>query len=85
MSYQSVNPMQGDAGEFAERLEGSQTTAKSAAVARSDKSGERIKIQEAENQITDRMRPSLAVLDICDQRFLCRIAKKLGCQFCAKK
>ena len=85
MSYESVNPMQGDAGEFAERLDGSQATAKSAVVARADKSGKRMKIQEAENEITERMRPSLAVLDICDQRFLCRMAKKLGCQFCAKQ
>jgi len=85
MSYESVNPMQADAREFSERLEESEMTAKSAVVALCDKSGERIKIQEAENQITERMRPSLTVLDICDQRFLCRIAKKLGCQFCAKK
>ena len=85
MSYQSANPMQRNAGQLAERLEESEMTAKSAVVAPCDKSGEKIKIQEAENQITERMRPSLTVLDICDQRFLCRMAKKLGCQFCAKK
>ena len=85
MSYQSANPMQRNAGQLAERLEESETTAKSAVVALCDKSGERMKIQEAENEITERMRPSLAVLDICDQRFLCRMAKKLGCQFCAKQ
>ena len=84
MCYENVNPTQGDAGEFAEWLEASETTAKSAVVVLCDKSGERMKIQEAENQITERLRPSLAVLDTCDQRFLCRMAKKLGGQFCAK-
>ena len=48
-------------------------------------SGKMVKIQEAENQITTLIRPSLPVLDICDQRFFCRMAKKLGCQFCAEK
>ena len=47
-------------------------------------SGKMVKIQEAENQITTLIRPSLPVLDICDHRFFCRMAKKLGCQFCAK-
>ena len=47
--------------------------------------GKRVKIQKAENQITTLMRPSQPVLSICDQRFFCRMAKKLGCQYCAKK
>ena len=45
--------------------------------------GKMVKIHEAEKQITTLMQPSLPVLDICDQHFLCRMAKKLGCQFCA--
>jgi len=52
---------------------------------RATKFGKMVKIQKAVNQITTPMQPSQLTLDICDQRFLCRMAKKLGCQFCAKK
>ena len=41
--------------------------------------------QETANLIVTPMPPSQPVLDICDQRFLCRMAKMLGCQFCAKE
>ena len=48
--------------------------------------GKMLEIQEAENRITTLMRPSPPVVDFCrNQHFLCRMAKKLGCQFCAKK
>ena len=47
--------------------------------------GKMVKIQEAENQITTLMMPSQLALDICNQHFLCRMAKKLGCQFCVQQ
>ena len=46
--------------------------------------GKMVKIHVAENELTKVMRSSQPV-DICDQRFLCRMAKKLGCQFCVEK
>ena len=47
--------------------------------------GKTVKVQDVVNEITPLMRSSQPVLDICDQRFFCRMAKKLGCQFCAEK
>ena len=57
------------AGDIAEKLEKAETS----------------EIHESVNQSTSLMRPSIPLLSICDQRFLCRMAKKLGCQFCANK
>ncbi len=42
-------------------------------------------IREAVNQSTTLKRSSMPILNICDQRFLCRMAKKLGCHYCANK
>ena len=42
-------------------------------------------IHEAKDQIDTLIHPAFPTLDVCDRRFLCRIAKKLGCQFCAKE
>ena len=42
-------------------------------------------IHEAKDQIDTLIHPAFPKLDVCDRRFLCRIAKKLGCQFCAKE
>lgn len=85
--------MQSHTGHIAEKLEESETAKK--AVRELHRSGcasnltecsKTVKIQEAENQITSLMRPTQPVLDFCqNQRFVCRMAKKLGCQFCAKK
>ena len=48
--------------------------------------GKRWMIQEAENQIPTLVQSSQPVLDFCrNQRFICRMAKKLGCQICARK
>ena len=44
-----------------------------------------VSIHEAKNQITSLIQPAFATLNVCDRRFLCRMAKKLGCQFCAKQ
>lgn len=48
-------------------------------------SGKMEKMQKAERQIIPLMPPSESALDICHQRIICRMAKKLGCQFCATK
>ena len=42
-------------------------------------------IHEAKDQITTLIQPAFPTLNVCDRRFLCRMAKKLGCQFCAKE
>jgi hypothetical protein len=47
--------------------------------------GQMVKSQETENQIATLIGPSQSALDVCDRRFVCRMAKKLGCQLCAKK
>ena len=83
--------MQAHAGQIAEKLKGSETAKE--AVREIQKSGfannlaefgKMVKIHAAENELTTLMLSSQPV-DICDQRFLCRMAKKLGCQFCAEK
>ena len=48
-------------------------------------SGKMKKIQNAEREIIPLMPHSESVLDICNQRIICRMAKKLGCQFCVTK
>ena len=40
------------------------------------------RVHEAVNLSPARAQP--AVLDCCDQRLICRVAKKLGCRFCAE-
>ena len=42
-------------------------------------------IHEAKDQITTLIQPAFPTLNVCDRRFLCRMANKLGCQFCAKE
>ena len=44
-----------------------------------------VSIHEANNQISTLIQPAFPTLNVCDRRFLCRMAKKLGCQFCAKE
>lgn len=45
-----------------------------------------VNIPEAEYQIITLMETSQQDIDFCrNTHFLCRLAKKLGCQFCAKK
>ena len=42
-----------------------------------------VSIHEAKNKIITVIQPAFPKLDVCDRRFLCRMAKKLGCRFCA--
>ena len=44
-----------------------------------------VNTHDAKNQIPTLIQPAFPMLNVCDERFLCRIAKKLGCQFCAEK
>lgn len=44
-----------------------------------------VEIREASSWVITSVRPADPGLDCCDQLFLCRMAKKLGCRFCADK
>ena len=42
-----------------------------------------VEIREAKNRVITPVRRADPGLDCCDQLFVCRMAKKLGCRFCA--
>ena len=44
-----------------------------------------VEIRAATNQLITSVQRVVPGLDCCDQLFLCRIAKKLGCRLCADK
>ena len=48
------------------------------------KFGKTANTHDVKYQIHTLIQPAFPTVDVCDRRFLCRMAKKLGCQFCVE-